>query len=37
MIKKICNQEIDKIEEKVLDTSERWYKIEEKMGEAKRE
>ena len=36
MIKKVCNQEIDKIDEKVVDTLRRWNKIEEKIGEAKK-
>ena len=36
MIKNFCNQEIDEIDEKVVDTSEGWNKIEEKVGEAKR-
>ena len=36
MIKKICNQEIDEIDEKVVDISRRWNKIEEKVEKAKR-
>ena len=36
MIKKVCNWEIDKIDEKFVDTSGRWNKIEEKVREAKR-
>ena len=36
MIKNVGNQEIDEIDEKVVDISGRWYKIEEKVGETKR-
>ena len=36
IIKKVCNQEIDKINEKVVDTPGKWNKIEEKMGRTKR-
>ena len=36
MIKKVRNQEIDKIDEKVVDTPGGWNKIEEKVGEAER-
>ena len=37
MIKKVCNREIDEIDEKVVDTPGGWNKIEEKLGETKRE
>ena len=33
MIKKVCNREIDEIDEKVVDISGRWNKIEEKVRE----
>ena len=36
MIKKVCNQEIDEIDKKVVDTPGGWNKIEERVGEAKR-
>ena len=36
MIKKVCNREIDEIDEKVVNTPGRWNKIEEKVEEAER-
>ena len=36
IIKKVCNQEIDEIDEKVVNTLGGWNKIEKKVGEAKR-
>lgn len=36
MIKKVCNREIDENDEKVVDTSEEWNKIDEKIRETKR-
>ena len=36
MIKKICNQKIDEIDEKFVNILGRWNKIEEKLGETKR-
>ena len=36
MIKKVCNLEIDKIDEKIVNTLGRWNKIEEKVEKAKR-
>ena len=37
IIKKVYNWEIDKIDEKVVDTLGRWNKIEEKVRKTKRE
>ena len=36
IIKKFCNQEIYKIDEKIVDIPGRWNKIEEKVGETKK-
>ena len=36
MIKKVCNQKIDEIDKKVVDTPRRWDKIAEKVSEVKR-
>lgn len=36
MIKKVCNREIDTIDEKVVNIPEKQNKIDEKMREAKR-
>ncbi len=37
MIKKVCNWEIDEIDEKVVDTPGKWNKIDEKVRETERE
>ena len=37
MIKKVCNQKIYEIDEKVVDIPRRWNKIEEKLEGAERE